>query len=64
MRTGWMNNPHLLIDKEPAIIHDKGMHQRWREECAERIEAVRGSLAPRNRPPSAHTLRSATPGPP
>ena len=39
MRTGWMNNPHLLIDKEPAIIHDKGMHQRWREECAERIEA-------------------------
>ena len=50
-----MNNPHLLIDKEPAIIHEKGMHQRWREECAERIEAVRGSLAPRNRPPSAHT---------
>ena len=42
MRTGWMNNPHLLIDKEPAIIHDKGMHQRWREECAEKIEQEHG----------------------
>ena len=76
MRTGWMNNPHLLIDKEPAIIHDKGMHQRWREECAEkieqenvamatRLESVRGVVVAdkhRPRPPGQRRRRPGRPG--